>query len=276
MRGMGSGPDGGAGPEGQGGGRVGRPWLIHGAMGALLVTALGLHLRLDVALPAALLTGFLVFVLPFFSVAQLSAIHDGPMDRPGVYAGSAVVLVLLTMVALVVGAFGPGLGSMGLGAVDSTALGVATLRLGAATAGLLLVFHLVAKVARIPESDLLKQLLPRTGHERRLFAGLSCLAGFGEEVVFRGFLLAVLTPALGDPWTALLASSLAFGVLHVYQGSFGILRTAMLGALLGASVIVDGTLWPAVLVHALVDLVGGLVVGPRMVRELENLPDASG
>jgi membrane protease YdiL (CAAX protease family) len=245
-------------------------------MGALLVTSLGLHLRLDVALPAALLTGLLVFVLPFFSVAQLAVIDDRPMDRPGVYAGSAVMLVILTTLSLLVGAFGSGLGSMGFGAVDPAGLGMATLRLGGATAALLLVFHLVAKVARIPESELLKQLLPRNAHERRLFAGLSLLAGFGEEVVFRGFLLAVLIPALGDPWTALLVSSLAFGVLHVYQGPFGILRTAALGALLGASVIVDGTLWPAVVVHAVVDLVGGLVVGPRMVRELENLPGGSG
>ena len=104
----------------------------------------------------------------------------------------------------------------------------------------------------------------------RLFAGLSLMAGFGEEVVFRGFLLAVLTPALGDPWTALLASSLAFGVLHVYQGSFGIVRTAALGALLGVPVVLGASLWPSIVVHALVDLVGGLVVGPRTIPPVEG------
>ena len=198
------------------------------------------------------------------------------MDRPGVYAGSAVTLVLLTSLALVIGALGPGLAAMGLGGVDLVTFGWATLRLAGATLLLMLVFHGVSKLAGIPESRLLRQLLPRNAHERRLFAGLSLLAGFGEEVVFRGFLLAVLIPALGDPWTALLASSLAFGVLHVYQGPFGILRTATLGGLLGASVVLDGTLWPAIVVHALVDLVGGLIMGPRMVRELENLPEAPG
>ncbi len=276
MSAMGSGPDdrGGPGQGGEAGGGV--PWFIHAAMAALLLATLGLNLRLGVGLAPAFLTGFLVFVLPFFSVAQLSAFDGRPMDRPGVYAGSALMLVLLTMMALVVGALGPGLAAMGLGGIDLATLGWATLRLGGATAVLMLVFHGIAKVAGISESRLLRELLPRNAHERRLFGGLSLLAGFGEEVVFRGFLLAVLTPALGDPWTALLASSLAFGVLHVYQGPFGVLRTAMLGGLLGASVILEGTLWPAVLVHALVDLVGGLVVGPRMVRELENLPGGPG
>jgi membrane protease YdiL (CAAX protease family) len=136
------------------------------------------------------------------------------------------------------------------------------------------VFHVVAKMAKIEESPILADLLPRTAHDRRLFAGLALLAGFGEEVVFRGFLLAVLTPAFGDPWTALLVSSLAFGVLHVYQGSYGILRTATLGGMLGLSVVIESSLWPAVIIHVLVDLVGGLVIGPRTIPPRSASSDA--
>lgn len=240
-------------------------WMIHAALGAMVVTALGLHLRLDVGLTQAFFAGFLLFTLPFLSVAQLAVLDDEELDRPGVYAGSAVTLVVLTTLALILGALGPGLEAMGLAPGEPTALALATGRLAGVTVVLLLIFLLVAKLAGIDESPILADLLPRNAHERRLFAGLALLAGFGEEVVFRGFLLAVLTPAFGDPWTALAVSSLAFGVLHVYQGPFGILRTSTLGAVLGASVIVDGSLWPAVMVHIVLDLVGGLIYGPRAI-----------
>lgn len=251
-------------PSGAGGAPPGS-WMLHAALAALLLASMGLHLRLGVELLPAILAAFLLFTLPFLSVAQLPLLASTPLDRPGVYAGSAVTLAVLTALALVMGAVGPGLGAMGFGPADPVALGFATLRLGGATAVLVGLFWAVGRLARIPESDLLAELLPRTAHERRLFAGLSVVAGFGEEVVFRGFLLAVLAPALGDPWTALLLSSLAFGVLHVYQGAFGIVRTASLGGLLGVSVLVDGSLWPAVVVHVVVDLVGGLVLGPRTI-----------
>jgi membrane protease YdiL (CAAX protease family) len=239
--------------------------MVHATLGSLLVATLGLNLRLEVPLAQALVTAFLVLTLPLLSLAQLPYLQGARLDRPGVYAGSAVTLVLLTTVALVVGALGPGLPALGLGAMASGDLLMATARLGGAAVVVLVAFHLTMRVARIDESPLLAELLPRTAHERRLFAGLALFAGFGEEVVFRGFLLAALTAPLGGVWLALLVSSLAFGVLHSYQGPVGMLRTACLGGVLGASVVLDGSLWPAIVAHVLIDLVGGLVVGPRTV-----------
>lgn len=244
-------------------------WMVHVGLGAWLLASLGLYLRLGVGLFEGVLAAFLVLTLPMLSVAQVPLIAGTRLNRPDVYAGSTVALTGLTMACLVVGALGPGLETLGLGPIDATKLAMATLRLGAASAVLVGAFHLVSKWAGLSESPILAQLLPRTPTERRLFAGLSVLAGFGEEVVFRGFLFAVLAPAFGSVWVTLVVSALAFGVLHVYQGAFGILRTASLGALLGASVIVDGSLWPAVIVHVLIDLAGGLIFGPRMVP----LPD---
>lgn len=240
-------------------------WMLHAALAAMLVAGLGLHLRLGAGLAESLVSGFLLFTLPVVSVMQLSLLGRERLDRPGVYAGSAVTLVGLTTIALLVGALGPGLDAMGLVVNDLGHVARATGRLLVATSVLWVVFLAVARIAGIEENSILADLLPRTPHERRLFAGLSVLAGLGEEIVFRGFLFAVLTPALGDPWTALLVSSLAFGVLHVYQGAFGILRTAALGALFGASLILEGTLWPAVVVHTLFDWFGGLVYGPRIL-----------
>lgn len=235
----------------------------------MLAATLGLHLRLDVGLASALLASFLVLTLPLLSVAQLPFVQATELDRPGIYVGSAVTLAALTAVALVVGALGPGLPALGLGAREPALIAAAAGRLALATAVVITAFHLAMRLAQIDESPILAALLPRNAVERRLFAGLAVFAGFGEEVVFRGFLLAVLTPALGDVWLALVVSSLAFGVLHAYQGPLGMLRTATLGGLLGVSVVLDGSLWPAIVVHVLVDLVGGLLIGPRTTR----LPD---
>jgi hypothetical protein len=69
--------------------------MLHVAMATLLLATLGLNLRLGVGLTQALLVSFLLFALPFLSVAQLSLLHRERVDRTGMYAGSAVTLVVL-------------------------------------------------------------------------------------------------------------------------------------------------------------------------------------
>jgi len=72
---------------------------------------------------------------------------------------------------------------------------------------------------------------------------------------------------LGWNWGAALLSSAVFGLLHAYQGWLGVLRTAVLGMILAASFIVSGVLWPAILAHAILDMIAGLVLGETLVRE---------
>lgn len=232
-----------------------------GLVGMVFVGA-GLYLRLGVGVAEAALTAFLLVPLPVLSVAQLSALEGMPLHRPAIYLSSAVTLGVLTLAALGVGAAGPGLAALGLHPVPLGTLAAATLRLAAATALLTALAWAVERWARIRERPLLLALIPRTRRERRLFAGLSVVAGVGEEIVFRGFLLAVLIPALGGPAPALVVSSLAFGVLHAYQGPWGMARTGLFGALFGVSVVVEASLWPAVIVHVLYDWYGGLVRRP--------------
>jgi membrane protease YdiL (CAAX protease family) len=47
----------------------------------------------------------------------------------------------------------------------------------------------------------------------------------------------------------------------------GIVRTTCLGFLLAASFLLSGSLWPAVLAHTILDVLGGLVLGETLVRE---------
>lgn len=63
------------------------------------------------------------------------------------------------------------------------------------------------------------------------------LAGFGEEMVWRGYALSRVAYAIGKQaggWvTALLLVNLAFGVAHGYQGEAGVIQAAVQGVLLG-------------------------------------------
>jgi membrane protease YdiL (CAAX protease family) len=233
-------------------------------MAMLLAVTLGFNLRLGVPIVDSLFGAFLLVTLPTLSLAQLRLLAGVEVERLRAYVGSALTIVLLASLALVLGALGPGLPAMGLGAIDAATLGRTAGLLAAGAAVLIAAFWVGGRVSGAHESPLLRQLIPRTGPERRVFAGLSVAAGFGEELVYRGYLLALLTPALGGAWVAAGVTSAAFGVLHAYQGAAGIARTGLLGLLFAASVVETGSLWPAVLVHTAVDLVGGLWLGPRL------------
>lgn len=216
-------------------------------------------------LDAAFLSALLA-LLPALAVAQVPLIAEAEIERASAYLGSGVTILVMGGVALVLGLRRGGPEALGLGPVAPAtfALVLAALLAGA---GLLMGgFHLLGDRLGWDEGPVLRQLLPRTGRERRLFAGLSVAAGFGEELAYRGFAVPVLAPILGGAWAAAAFTSLVFGVLHAYQGPVGIVRTASLGAMLAASLVLSGSLWPAIAAHVVVDLVGGLWLGERLLR----------
>jgi len=101
-------------------------------------------------------------------------------------------------------------------------------------------------------------VLPRTQTELRWFGAVSLTAGFCEEFLYRGYFIWALSPWLG--WWGGAAVSLAFFAAgHAYQGWSGVLRTGIVGALFTAVVAVFGSLWPAIALHAVVDLGGGIM-----------------
>ncbi len=99
-------------------------------------------------------------------------------------------------------------------------------------------------------------LLPRRGREQLTFAMLAVTAGICEEVLFRGFGIAYvrwLWP--GASHTALnVLTSASFGLAHLYQGLRGVVLTGLVGAYLAWLVLSTGSLLPAMILHALLDL----------------------
>ena len=84
------------------------------------------------------------------------------------------------------------------------------------------------------------------------------LAAFGEEMVFRGYLMNRISDLAGNSragWiSALLVSSLIFGVAHKYQGLAGAIGTTEIGLLLGGMYLVNKrNLWMNIVCHGFID-----------------------
>lgn len=102
-------------------------------------------------------------------------------------------------------------------------------------------------------------VLPVTASEKIVFAFVVApTAGFVEEFVFRGFINGELWGLVGDGWIAAVLSSILFGLVHFYQGWWGVARTGVIGFIFAAGVIVTGSLIPSMIAHMLADMFGSL------------------
>ena len=115
-----------------------------------------------------------------------------------------------------------------------------------------------ARASLRQQVGLLKSVLPQTRTEMAWFGGVSLTAGFCEEFLFRGYFLWVLAAWLGW-WGAAALTLSIFALGHIYQGWSGVLRTGIVGGLFTLIVAIFGSLWPAIALHALVDLSNGMM-----------------
>lgn len=83
-------------------------------------------------------------------------------------------------------------------------------------------------------------------------------AGFGEELLWRGFLFDRLQRlrGIGDKtWLVIIIQAVLFGLPHAYQGMGGMLITGVVGLGLGwLRVRCGGNLWACIIAHAAVDI----------------------
>jgi membrane protease YdiL (CAAX protease family) len=84
------------------------------------------------------------------------------------------------------------------------------------------------------------------------------LVAFGEEMIFRAFLINSLAGALGNLKArcvlALVGSSLLFGLVHYDWALAGIIETFIAGLIFGAVYLRTGrNLWVPIIVHGLID-----------------------
>jgi hypothetical protein len=101
---------------------------------------------------------------------------------------------------------------------------------------------------------------------------VSLLAGFGEEVMFRGLIQGGLADVV-SPGVALAVASACFGLCHFVNGTYALLATVA-GAYLGASWLVSENLLVPILIHAIYDGVALLYF--LRVRAAPDLGSADG
>jgi membrane protease YdiL (CAAX protease family) len=78
-----------------------------------------------------------------------------------------------------------------------------------------------------------------------------CAVGFGEEILFRGYLIPRASRVLGSEGAGLAVTAAIFGLSHAYQGVLGIASTYWWGLVSGAFFLVVPRIWPLALAHAL-------------------------
>jgi len=127
------------------------------------------------------------------------------------------------------------------------------------------------------EAELVWLLIPKTRQEKLWSVVLLApTAALCEEFLYRGFLLAQLSQWLHSCAWAWAASSLVFGLAHVYQGWNGMIRACLLGALLAYPVIHFGSLYPSILAHGLIDTLALTWLGPRFLPKVGNREEGTG
>jgi CAAX protease family protein len=228
-----------------------------------LVLAIGPQVSLD-----HLLFVFIVLVSPlidcywFYPRLRRAAAAGVPGARSRAYVKGMLGQWGLTAVVLVLWAnrdrpwrgLGLGLGSpLGFGfgfAVAAVVVGLLALQRR----------HIFAKPERFElvrrQVETAVPLLPHTGGERWGFALLAITAGICEEVLFRGYVFWYAAVWTG-PLFAAAISCVLFGAAHLYLDRKSAVKAGIAGVMMTVLVFVSGSLWSAMLLHAIIDLNSG-------------------
>jgi membrane protease YdiL (CAAX protease family) len=120
---------------------------------------------------------------------------------------------------------------------------------------------------------LAERILPQSRAELIPFFALGVTAGVCEEFLYRGFAMTAFLRWGLPLWIAVVASSLLFGLAHLYQGRGGFVSTTILGLLFGATRAAVVSLVPVMLWHIGVDLAAG-IAGPKYLIKKEDTVEA--
>lgn len=134
--------------------------------------------------------------------------------------------------------------------------------------GLGLAMHM-AKPGAIDEGKKTIELLaPHGGLELALWICMSVVAGFVEEIVFRGYFQRQFSTLLRNVWIGMLASAAVFGLSHAYEGRQRMLLIFIYGAMFGTLTIWRKSLRPGMMAHAWHDSFEGiiLVIADKLVK----------
>jgi len=173
----------------------------------------------------------------------------------------AEIVALLLLLAVVAFLHGSGAAAeLGLAWPPPPAGRVGFVIAAAVTAALVAAVLFLKPRESVREQEALSQL-PQSRREKLAFLAFAPFAGFGWEILYRGFLLWWLTPLVGIVGAVVIAS-LAYGLAHGWKN-----RAEGFGSILSAfaftiSYAITGSLWWLIALHIALPLVG-LVAGRK-------------
>jgi membrane protease YdiL (CAAX protease family) len=107
----------------------------------------------------------------------------------------------------------------------------------------------------------LLRLAPARPSEIAAWILVCALAGFAEEIVFRGYLQRQFTAwGRGALWVGIVFSAIFFGIAHGYQGPRNMVLLSVFGALFSLLAIFRRSLRAGMIAHAWQDVVAGLAL----------------
>ena len=129
------------------------------------------------------------------------------------------------------------------------------------TGGFILGSILMANITGIPESadfSNYEYLRGNIGMLILTLAGVYVISSFGEEVIFRAFLITRISELLGHSrigiYFAVIVSAIIFGLAHYEWGAMGVIQTGFMGLMMGIFYIwLERRLWILVIAHMYMD-----------------------
>lgn len=101
-------------------------------------------------------------------------------------------------------------------------------------------------------------LMPQSGRDIAVFILLALMAGFFEEILFRGYLQKQLSALTGNAYAGLIGSGILFGAAHGYQGARMMVLLAAYGWMFGLLAHYRKNLRPGMMAHAWQDSIAGV------------------
>ena len=222
---------------------------------------------MELLLESALLIGFFILnpLYGWWSFPRWQrALAEGRTSRFSVYKEVLITQWTATAgLALLWWMAGRNVGALGLGFEDTSGAWLAVIVAVLGTAAMAVQVLAVRSSASLRQQVLsqLESVVSMTPHTRRelgWFAAVSVTAGICEELLYRGFLFWWLGAEMGlGTVGAAVISTVAFGLAHAYQGWGGVFKTGIIGGAMMGLRLLAGSIWPGVVLHAVVDLLGG-------------------
>lgn len=219
---------------------------------------------LDISLALVLLV-----VVPVLSVLTARRPELRLVPRIDLYISAVVSQWILAFMAIgLLWLHGSGFSAAGIRSLPAERFWIWTAGLSFGTlAGLALMMILESRGLWPSDSELVEILIPQTPREKLLALVLVApTAAFCEELLYRGFLFPRILAWSDSLAWALVISSLGFGLAHAYQGFHGMVRSALLGALLTVPLVRTGSLYPSIASHFVIDAVALAWLGPRFLK----------